>query len=141
MLSLSAVKNLLWILFALMTLTACEKAKEDIAEDIIVKAMTDGQWTVTRYIKGSADLTADFNPYKFQFYSNNSVDAIKTSGVESRGTWQADINNRTIFSQFQNTSPTLLLLNGTWKITRNSWAYVEATQVVNGEERSLRLDK
>jgi hypothetical protein len=33
------------------------------------------------------------------------------------------------------------LINGTWKITKNSWTFVEATQTNGLEIKTLRLDK
>lgn len=107
----------------------------------MIKAMTDGQWRVTKLTRDGNDVTASFSPYMFQFKANETVDAIKNGTTESTGTWKGDAEKRTIVSAFSNANQTLLLLNGTWQITRNSWTYVEATQTVNSEVRTLRLDK
>jgi hypothetical protein len=135
------MKNFFILSIFLVCFASCKKTIEAAKEDLVIKAMTDGQWRVTRFIKGSADRTADFTPYKFQFKANRTVEAINVSSIESIGTWDADAANRTISSTFVNATPTISLLNGTWQITNNSWTFVEATQSVNNEVLTLRLDK
>ena len=114
---------------------------EATQEDLVIKAMTDGQWRVTQFTNGTTDVTSDFSPYVFQFRTDKTVEAIKASGIESKGTWNGNAANRTIASSFSNSNATIMLLNGTWNITKNSWTFVEATQTVNNEVRTLRLDK
>jgi len=116
---------------------------EEAQGNIILNAMTNGQWRVSNYMKGSADITADFAIYKFQFHQNLKVDAILTSNnmIEKSGTWNADAIARTISSNFTNASATLNLLNGTWLITNTTFTTVEANQTVNGELRILKLVK
>ena len=128
-------------LFCLFLLESCEKIKENVQEDMVMKAMTDGQWRVSNFTKGSDNKTADFSPYRFQFRSNKTVEAINNGTKEKTGNWEADPNNRTITSNFSNATPVVMLLNGTWKITNNSWTFVEASQTINGEIYTLRLDK
>jgi len=125
----------------LFTVLSCEKKKEQVQEELVILAMTNGQWKVTSYTMGAMNHTSDFSPYLFQFKSNNTVDAIKNSSVEKTGTWQGDPTAKTITAQFTSATTPLTLLNGTWQITRNSWNYVEARQTVNGTEHTLRLDK
>jgi hypothetical protein len=122
-------------------IAGCAKTIESVQEDLVIKAMTDGQWRVTKFTTGTSDLTADFSPYKFQFIKDNTVQAINNSNIENTGSWAADAVARTISSSFSGATPTVTLLNGTWKITNNSWTFVEATQTVNNEVRTLRLDK
>ncbi len=131
------------LLFAvLLLLGGCKKTIESVQENIVIKAMTDGQWHVTKFKRDTADVTASFSPYLFQFRADNSVEAINTGTVESKGAWSADAAAKTIASSFGNgAAATLQLLNGTWAITNNSWTFVEASQTVNGEARTLRLDK
>ena len=35
-------------------------------------------------------ITSDFSAYKFQYYSNYTVDAIKNGVVEKTGTWDGE---------------------------------------------------
>lgn len=133
--------KVLSIFFCCIVLLSCQKFKETIQEDLAIKAMTDGQWRVTKFSQVSVDKSLDFAGYLFQFHANNTVDAIANGVTEKTGNWQADPVNRTITSTFTNAPPTLLLLNGTWNITKNGWNHVEANQTVNGNIYQLRLDK
>ncbi len=139
------MKQALTILLFLFALSGCKKAiqktKEQIAEDIIVKAMTDGRWMVTVYTDGT-DYAAEFNGYEFQFLSNRTVDAIKTTVVESSGTWQGDGASMTITADYPATATsTLQRLDGVWKIANNTWTWVKATQTINGKLTTLELQK
>ncbi len=135
------MKLFLAALLFCLSLFSCKKAIENAQEDLVIKAMTDGQWRVTKFTKDATDVTASFATYKFQFRENKTVEAINNGATESTGTWNANAEAKTITSNFPSGNGTVGLLNGTWNITRNSWTYVEATQTVNGEVRSLRLDK
>ena len=135
------MKNLVVVAMLLLGLSSCKKFVENVQEDLIVKAMTEGQWRVTSFKRDNNDVTSGFSPYLFQFKNDKTVEAINNGTVESRGTWNGNAENRTIASTFNNATVTLMLLNGTWQITKNSWTYVEATQTVNNEVRTLRLDK
>ena len=128
----------LYTLVFLFILSGCVKKTE---ENLVVNAMTNGQWKVTSFKKGTADVTTDFSAYSFQFKTNFTVDAINNGTVERTGSWNADANAQTITSNFSNAANPIVLLNGTWQITNNSWTWVEATQTVNGVAESLRLDK
>jgi hypothetical protein len=122
----------------LFILTGCLKKKQ---EDMVIDAMVNGQWKVTNFNKGGSDVTTDFATYSFQFKTNLTVDAINNGSVEKTGSWNADATAQTITSNFTNATNPLALLNGTWKITNNSWTWVEAKQTVNSELLTLRLDK
>ena len=136
------MKNILLFGFFVCTLTGCKKFIESAQENLVVKAMTDGQWKVTRFKRDTTDVTAGFAPYLFQFRADNTVEALNNNAVESKGSWTADAAARTIASSFNgNAAAALQLLNGTWIITNNSWSFVEATQTVTGEVRTLRLEK
>ncbi|MDQ6609576.1 MAG: hypothetical protein M3Y85_07125 [Bacteroidota bacterium] len=135
------MKNAIILIVLLASLFSCKKAIQAKQEDLVIKAMTDGQWRITKFVKGPADITPDFATYKFQFFANNTVQAINNNSIESTGSWNADATSRTIASNFSTANNTVTLLNGTWQITDNSWTFVEATQMVNGEVRMLRLDK
>lgn len=130
------------MILILATFAGCTKEQiEQQQQTAIIEAMTNGQWKVTKYIKGGTDVTTDFSTYKFQFKNDFTVDAINNSVVEKTGTWNADATARTITSNFTNATNPLVLLNGTWNITNNSWTWVEASQTVGTESRTLRLDK
>lgn len=124
----------------IMLLCGCKKTIEKKAEDIVIQAMTNGQWVVTKFIQNGTDITSSFSSYKFQYYSNKTVDAIKNGITENTGTWNGDASAMTIEAYFLGASAPISLINGTWNITKNSWTYVEATQ--NGTEvKNIRLEK
>jgi hypothetical protein len=124
-----------------VALISCKKAIQKQEENLIVKAMTDGQWVITSFTDNGEDITTDFSPYKFQYFKNNTVEAIKNGTVENTGTWKGNIDNMSISANFSTVSTPLILLNGTWTITDNSWTYVKATMTDGNEIRVLRLDK
>lgn len=126
---------LLLLLFAL----SCNK--EEMQKAAVINAMTTGQWKVVKYLDGTTDLTQGFAPYKFQFNTNATVQAINGSTTEATGSWSADATNKTITSQFPTANNTIQLLNGTWLITNNSWDFVEASQTVGVAQKTLRLEK
>ena len=122
--------------------TGCKKTVQQIQEDLVVKAMTDGQWKITNFTQNGTDITADFAAYQFKYYySPNKVDAIRNGTVEITGTWDGDANSMTTWANFTSPAYPLNLINGTWHIDRNSWTYVEATQIIGSETRTMRLDK
>jgi len=127
-----------YVVIVLFLLVGCVKKKQ---EDLVINAMVDGQWKVTKFIKSATDVTSDFANYKFQFKTNFTVNAINNGIVEKTGSWNADATTQTISSNFANAINPIVLLNGTWHITNNSWTWVEATQTINGESWNLRLEK
>lgn len=132
--------------FALFSLcfllaTSCKKTIEAKAENAIMKAMTDGQWVVSNFTSNGTDITSDFTGYSFQYHNNYTVDAIKNDSIQTTGTWEGDVNSMNISANFSNVANPLLLLNGVWHVTDNSWTYVKATMMVGSEIRTLRLDK
>ena len=131
-------------LFALLFLTgiySCKKTVENVQEDLVIKAMTDGEWKITSFTQNGTDLTADFSNYRFKYYANKTVDATRFGTVEKTGTWDGDAASMTTWANFNTPPYTLNLINGSWKITRNSWTYVEATQTNGSETKTMRLDK
>ncbi|MFN8290343.1 MAG: hypothetical protein U0U70_08805 [Chitinophagaceae bacterium] len=129
------------LLPALVVLSSCKKAVQNIQEDLVIKAMTDGQWGVTSFTLNGNNITADFAPYKFKYYSNKTVDAINNGTVEKTGNWDGDASTMTTWANFNNPAYPLSLINGSWTITRNSWTYVEARQTSGSDTKTMRLDK
>jgi len=135
------MKKLALIILGTVILTGCKKLVEQKAQDAILKAMTDGQWVITNFTSNGTDLTSDFSAYKFQYFDNYTVNAIKNGTVDKTGTWQGDVSTMSISANFANAVDPLLLLNGTWHITDNGWTFVDATMTVGTEVRTLKLDK
>src|SRR5688572_25936205 len=135
------MKSTLCGLLLLVSLGSCKKTIERAKEDAVIEAITSGYWKVTKYTKGTTDVSSNFSSYKFQFKKNNTVDALKNDAFEMTGQWQANAENRTINASFVNANEPLTLLNGTWTITNSTWTSVDANQTVDGENRRLHLDK
>lgn len=129
----------LLILFSF--LVGCKKTIQEKKEDLVIKAMTSGQWIITNFIYNSTDITADFSSYKFQYYSNKTVEAINNGAVEKTGTWDGNAATMTTWANFSGATTPLSLINGTWHIDDNSWTFVLASQNSGGETKTMRLDK
>jgi len=128
-------------IFFLVIISGCKKIFENAAEDAIIKAMTDGQWVITSFTRDGNNITSSFTGYKFQYYSNKTVDAIKNGTVEKTGTWDGNASNMTTWANFSNVNEPLSLINGSWHIDNNSWTFVEATQTNGSEIKTMRLEK
>ncbi len=135
------MKKLFPTLCMIMLLSGCKKSIENAKEDLVIKAMTDGQWSVTSFTQNGSDITTNFTGYKFQYYSNKTVDAIKNGIVEKTGTWDGQASTMTTWANFTSAVPPLSLINGSWHIENNSWTFVVATQTSGGETKTMRLDK
>ena len=110
-------------------------------QDAVIKAMTDGQWKITSFTHNGSDVTSSFATYKFQYYSNKTVDAINNGVVEKTGTWDGNASSMTTSANFVNAVNPLNLINGNWHIDDNSWTFVKASQTIGTETKIMRLDK
>lgn len=135
------MRKAILIVCLIFLVSGCKKTIEKIKENAIISAMTDGQWVVTSFIKNGDVITSDFSDYKFQYYSNKTVDAIKNGAVEKKGTWNGDPNAMTVSANFSNVTAPLSLINGTWHIDDNSWTFVVASQNSGTENLKMRLEK
>lgn len=120
---------------------SCKKTAEKIAYDLVIQAMTSGQWEITKFTQNGNNITSSFTGYKFQYFSNKTVDAIKNGIKERTGNWDGNASAMTTWAEFTSAPEPISLINGTWNITKNSWTYVEATQTIGAETRTMRLDK
>lgn len=133
-------KTLLPYLFLILLASSCKKAIQNVQEDLVIKAMTDGQWKVTAFSLNGNNITPDFTNYRFKYYSDKTVDALNNGSLEKKGNWDGDASTMTTYANFSSPTYPLNLINGNWTITRNSWTYVEAYQ--NGtDSKTMRLDK
>jgi len=135
------MKKLITLILGAIILGSCGKTIEKVGEDLVIKAMTDGQWKITKFTQNGNDITSSFSSYKFQYYSNKTVDAILNGVKERTGTWDGDAVTMTTSASFPGAPDPIALINGSWNITKNSWTYVEAKQTNGAEVKTLRLDK
>ncbi len=135
------MRKLFPALCLILVLQGCKKAVQNAQEDLVIKAMTSGQWVVSTFTQNGSDITTNFTGYKFQYYSNKTVDAIKNGSLEKTGTWDGQASTMTTWANFTNATTPLSLINGSWHIDNNSWTFVVATQTVGSETKTMRLDK
>lgn len=129
------------IIFLAVLFAGCKKTAESVQQDLVILAMTDGQWGVTSFTQNGTNITTDFASYKFKYYSNKTVDAIKSGTVEKTGTWDGNATTMTTSANFTGAAYPLNLINGSWHIDNNSWTFVVATQTNGSETKTMRLDK
>lgn len=135
------MKKILFLSTILLLFISCKKLKEKIEQDAVISAMTDGQWVITSFTDNGLNMTGSFSSYKFQYYSNKTVDAINNGVVEKTGTWDGNANTMTTWANFPGATSPLSLINGTWHIDDNSWTFVVASQTNGSEAKTMRLDK
>lgn len=135
------MKNTLFIFLVSILSVSCKKTIEKVAQDLVVQAMTNGQWRVSKFTQNGSDITSSFSSYKFQYYSNKTVDAFNNNLKERTGNWDGNASAMTTWVNFPGAPNPISLINGTWNITKNSWTFVEATQTNGIEIKTLRLDK
>jgi len=135
------MKYFVGIILLTFIFCSCKKTIEKVQEDLVIKAMTDGQWAVTSFIKNGSNITSDFTSYKFQYRSDKTVDALKNGTVEITGTWDGNASAMTTYANFNSPPYPITLINGSWLITKNSWTYVEASKTSGSETKTMRLDK
>ena len=135
------MKRLFPVLCLVFLFSGCKKSIENAKQDLVIKAMTDGQWSVTSFTQNGTDITANFTGYKFQYYGNKTVDAIKNGTVEKTGTWDGQATTMTTWANFPNAVAPLDLINGSWHIDNNSWTFVVASQTTGSITKTMRLDK
>lgn len=135
------MKKITVALLLFVSLAGCKKTLEEKARDIVLDAMTSGTWEITKFTVNGTNITSDFAGYSFQYHKNETVDAIKNGSIQSTGSWSGDAANMRISANFTNVSEPLLLINGQWSITNNSWTFVEASQTIGSQVKTLRLDK
>lgn len=135
------MRPLLIALFAFVPLTfSCKKIVEKKKENVVMEAITNGRWFVKEYKAASLYVTAEFDGYEFQFYSDGRVDGILNSTV-TNGSWTGNIDQMTITSNFGGAGQPLSRLNGLWKITDNSYTNVSAYNVNGADTNFLELQK
>lgn len=134
------MKKLTWLFLAISLAGACKKVVEDKKKDLILDAMTNGQWYVYSFLDGGSDISTSFSPYTFQFYRDGTVSGF-TATTEDKGIWVGDPNALTINSSFPTATEPVSKLNAIWKLTNYTYDYVKAEATVSGVLRKLYLKK
>jgi len=135
------MKKLTAFILLFVLLSGCKKSIQDKQEDLVILAMTDGKWAVSIFTLNGTTITPDFSGYRFKYYSNKTVDAINNGVVEKTGTWDGNSSTMSTSANFTGAVYPLNLINGNWHIDRNSWTYVEASQTVGSDTKTMKLVK
>lgn len=125
----------------IVAFTSCKKAIQNSQEDLVLLAMTSGQWKISNFVYNGNNITSDYSTYRFKYYKNKTVDAIKNGTLEQTGQWDGNSANQTTWANFNGAAYPINLINGTWNIVNNSWTHVTATQNIGSETKTMRLDK
>jgi hypothetical protein len=125
--------------FVITTSYSCKKAVDKAQENAINDIITNGRWEVTKFDVASTPKLSEYNGYAFQFFSNGVVTATKSGSPDINGTWQSNISNITITSNFPVNVGPLQRFNGLWVITRFTETTVQATKSEGAEEFLLGL--
>ncbi|HEY8397178.1 MAG TPA: hypothetical protein VIK80_04505 [Flavihumibacter sp.] len=127
-------------ILACLSLAACKKVIDRKKEEILIDAITSSKWYIYSYQEGTTDITASFSPYTFQFHRNGTVSGF-TGTTEELGTWEGDIDTKSITTNFPGAEEPINKLNAVWKITNNTWDYVKAETTIDGQKNLLHLKK
>lgn len=125
---------------ALFLSTSCKKAIEKKAQDMVLDAMTNGEWIVEQYIEGSNNVSNQFLNYSFRFFSDGTVTGTLNS-TATNGTWAANASDYTIASDFPTATDPVKKLNGLWKIKDSYWDFVKAERATANGTNVLYLRK
>jgi hypothetical protein len=119
---------------------SCKKAIEKKAQDIVMDAITHGEWIVEQYIEGSNNLSSQFLDYRFKFNEDGTLSGTANS-ISTDGTWAPNVSDYTITSDFPTAADPLKKLNGLWKIKDSDWDYVKAEMLTPDGTKLLILRK
>ena len=121
----------------------CRKQIQKLKEEKLIDIVTNGRWKVVQYLEANKmdTITYIFNNYEFQFFENKKIIAFEGNVEKQTGSFNYDLNARTIVAAFDNATYPLFKLNGTWKIKDSGENYVEAEQTVEGSLHFLELQK
>jgi hypothetical protein len=125
---------------ALLFSASCKKAIEKKAQDMVMEAITSGEWIVEQYFEGSNNLSNQFQDYYFRFNSDGTLTGTVNSNV-TNGTWTPNISDYTINSEFPTAVDPLKKLNGVWKLKDSDWDYVKAEMTTSDGTKLLILRK
>jgi hypothetical protein len=125
---------------ALFFSMSCKKAIEKKAQDMIMDAITNGEWIVEQYFEGSNNISSQFLNYYFKFNSNGTVTGT-ISSTSTNGTWAGNASDYTITAEFPSAGDPLKKLNGVWKIKDSYWDYVKAEMPTSSGTNVLILRK
>lgn len=129
------------LFFLLAIPFSCKKYVQQQEQNVLINLVTSGTWRVTGYMDHqTTNLTDSFAGYSFQFNQNGTVYA-NLSLQQTSGTWSADVQTKTITSNFPSAPLPLSLLNHVWTVTDSYTDSVAAKTPVDSSFNILNLHK
>ena len=125
---------------ALLFSMSCKKAIEKKVHNMVMDAITNGEWIVEQYIEGENNLSSQFLNYSFKFDANGTLTGTIGS-TATEGTWVPNTSDYTIVSDFPTAGDPLKKLNGLWKIKDSYWDFVKAEMTTPNGIKILKLRK
>jgi len=122
------------------SITSCKKFIEKQQEKMAMEIITSGDWYVEQYLENSTNVTSEFLNYVFHFNDDYTVTGTLAADTW-KGSWQPDIINITITSQFPTAPAPLTRLNGTWKFKDSTRDFVKAEMTTSTGKNVLLLRK
>jgi len=138
------LKSISLLLFSCVVITnwSCSsKAIEQKKEDLLVTLITANIWIMESFSEGSTNLTADFSGYEFKFYTDLTVQGIRTGFPTATGTWAGNASDMTVQANFPTETGVLKKLNGTFTVTSSTLSDVNAHRFEGAVELKLHLVK
>jgi hypothetical protein len=119
---------------------SCKKVIEKKVQDMVMDAITNGEWIVEQYFEGDVNLSSEFLNYSFKFNSNGTLTGTVGS-TATDGTWVPNTTDYTIVTDFPTAGDPLKKMNGLWKIKDSYWDYVKAEMTTSNGIKLLKLRK
>jgi hypothetical protein len=134
------LKSLILVASLALLSTSCKKIIEKKVQDMVMDAITHGEWIVEQYFEGNNNLSSQFLDYRFKFNEDGTLIGTTSSG-STNGTWNPNLSDYTITADFPTAADPLNKLNGLWKIKDSGWDYVKAEMQTPDGTKLLTLRK
>ena len=134
------LKSLILVASLALLSTSCKKIIEKKVQDMVMDAITHGEWIVEQYFEGNNNLSSQFLDYRFKFNEDGTLIGTTSSG-STIGTWNPNLSDYTITADFPTAADPLNKLNGLWKIKDSGWDYVKAEMQTPDGTKLLTLRK
>ena len=134
------MKNIFFAVGSILLMAAsCKREIPAVPEDLLVKVLTEGEWSVTEYKINGVDKTPDFAGWRVKFYSTKTADAKFNTTVRSSGTWDASQTSQTFTINFPTAGQPMSLSNGTWHVDQPGTRVVVSSQTVGTDVKIMKL--
>lgn len=117
----------------------CNKPPTIIPEDLLVKVLTEGEWSITNFTMNSTNYTQDYAGWRVKFHSNKTADAKFNAAVVYTGTWDGSQSTMTFTCNFPGATLPISRVIGTWNVIPSGSRIVDGTQTVGTDVKTMKL--